>query len=91
MRATQLADRLARMPGVDLATPVFFNEFTLKLSKPAADVVDALADKDIIGGVRASRLYPHDPDLANYLIVAATELNTDEDVSAYAAALEEVL
>ena len=42
-KASALADRLARIPGVELVTPAFFNEFTLKLPKPAAPIVDALA------------------------------------------------
>jgi glycine dehydrogenase subunit 1 len=35
-RASALADKLARIKGVSLVTPAFFNEFTLKLPKPAA-------------------------------------------------------
>ena len=48
------------MTGVELVTPAFFNEFTIKLPKPAAPVVDALAAKGVIAGVPASRLLPHD-------------------------------
>jgi glycine dehydrogenase subunit 1 len=90
-RAVQLSDALTTIPGVECVTPFFFNEFTLKLSKPAVDVADALGDRGIIGGVRASRLFPHEPALTNHLIVAATEMNTDEDIAAFAAALKEVL
>jgi glycine dehydrogenase subunit 1 len=91
LRATQLAERLMRVSGVELVTPHFFNEFTLRLPRPAVEVADALADKGVIGGVRASRLYPHEPGLADLLIVAATETNTDDDIAVYGAALEEVL
>jgi glycine dehydrogenase subunit 1 len=90
-RAAQLAERLTGVSGVELVSPFFFNEFTLRLPRPAVDVAKALAAKGVIGGVRASRLFPRDPALANLLIVAATETNTDEDVHAYAAALQEVL
>jgi glycine dehydrogenase subunit 1 len=90
-RAIQLAERLTKVKGVELVTPSFFNEFTLRLPRPAEDVVDVLTRKGVIGGVRASRLYPHEKRAANLLIVAATETNTDEDVAAYGAALEEVL
>jgi glycine dehydrogenase subunit 1 len=90
-KASALADRLARVKGVSLVTPSFFNEFTLKLSKPAAGVVEALAQKGIIAGVPASRLMPNDRHARDLLIVAATETNTDEDCDAFAAALEEVL
>ena len=72
-------------------TSSFFNEFTLKLPKPAAPVVDALAAKGVLGGVPASRLMPHETAAANLLIVAATETNTDDDFAAFETALKEVL
>jgi glycine dehydrogenase subunit 1 len=90
-RAAQLADRLARVPGVGIVNDIFFNEFTLRLPKPAALVVDALARRGVLGGVPLSRLYPGRSDLASLLLVAATETNTDEDVETFAAALTEVL
>jgi glycine dehydrogenase subunit 1 len=90
-RAVELAERLTNIAGVELVTPAFFNEFTLKLPKPAIVVADALADRGVIAGVRASRLYPHELDLRPHLIVAATETNSDADIDAYAAALAEVL
>src|SRR5580658_4154738 len=49
-RASALADKLAKIKGVSLLTPTFFNEFTLRLKRPAADVVDALAERGILGG-----------------------------------------
>jgi glycine dehydrogenase subunit 1 len=90
-RASALADALSRIPGVSLVTASFFNEFTLKLPKPAAGVVDALAAKGILAGVPASRLMPHDPTARDLLIVAATETTTDEDAAAFSAALKEAL
>jgi glycine dehydrogenase subunit 1 len=90
-KASALADRLAQVKGVELITPAFFNEFTLRLSKPAAGVVEALARKGILGGVPASRLLPHDPAARDLLIAAATECATDEDCDAFAKALAEVL
>lgn len=88
-RAIELADRLAKIDGVELVTDAFFNEFTVKLSKPAAEVVEALAAKGILAGVPASRLYPG--RFETHLILAATETNTDEDLDALEAALKEVL
>ncbi len=90
-RAIELAERLTRIKGVELVTPAFFNEFTLKLPKPAVAVADALADRGVIAGVSALRLYPNEPALDRHLIVAATETNTAEDIDAYARALEQVL
>ena len=90
-KASSLADRLAALPGVEIVTPAFFNEFTVKLPKPANAVVDALAAKGVIAGVPASRLMPHDKSVENLLILAATETNTDEDFAALTSALQEIL
>ena len=90
-KASALVDRVSRIPGVTLVTSSFFNEFTLKLPKPAAPVVDALAARGVLGGVPASRLMPHDPAARDLLIVAATETNTDDDFAAFETALTEVL
>jgi len=89
--ASAAADRLAQVPGVELVTPTFFNEFTLKLSKEARPVVRKLADQGILAGVSLGRLYPGAGDLANGLIVAVTETTTQEDVETLASALQEVL
>ncbi len=89
--ASAAADRLAQVPGVELVTPTFFNEFTLKLSKEARPVVRQLADQGILAGVSLGRLYPGADALANGLIVAVTETTTSEDVETLASALQEVL
>ncbi|MEM6851341.1 MAG: aminomethyl-transferring glycine dehydrogenase subunit GcvPA [Pseudomonadota bacterium] len=90
-RACQLADRLTAVQGVSLETPRFFNELTLRLPRPADDVAAALTARGVLGGVPGGRLWPNDPAARDLLIVAATELNTDEDIAAYGAALEEAL
>src|SRR6201996_9525495 len=74
-KASALADRLAPLPGGELVTDAFFNEFTIKLSKPAGAIVEALAQKGVIAGVPASRLLSRDKACENLLIVAATENN----------------
>jgi glycine dehydrogenase subunit 1 len=89
--AVKLAEALGRMHTVDVVTPHFFNEFTIRTPKPGAEVIDALVDEGVIGGVPASRLFPDSPDLDNLIIVAATELTTPADREAYAHALAKVL
>ena len=89
--ASRLADRLSAIPGVTVLNETLFNEFTLALPKPAAEVVEALAKKRVLGGVPVSRLEPDRPELADLILVAATEMNTDADRAAYAKALQEVL
>ncbi len=89
--AVQLADRLAALRGVELINDSFFNEFTLKLPIPAADAVESLADKGVLGGVPVSRLEPERGELAHHLIVAATETNADADMDAYVDAMKGIL
>jgi len=88
--AIKLADQLARVKGVEVLNKTFFNEFTVKLAKPAAEVVEALAAKGVLAGVPVSRLLPG-AGLDNLLLVASTEVNTDDDRAALVAALKEVL
>src|SRR5690348_8741591 len=90
-RAAALADRLTAIPGVELVSPVFFNEFTLRLPKPAAEVVDALLGSGVMGGVPASRLYDGAKACESLLIVAATETNTEHDINLYVRELAMVL
>ena len=89
--AAAAAERLARVPGVALVNPAFFNEFTLRLSREARPVVRTLAERGVLGGVSLGRLYPGEDGLENSLVVAVTETTTEADVEAFAAALEEVL
>jgi glycine dehydrogenase subunit 1 len=90
-KAGQLADRLAAVPGVKVVNDSFFNEFTVALPKPAAPVVEALAEKRILGGVPVSRLLPDDKSVENLLLLAATETATDGGMDALVAGLKEVL
>jgi len=88
--AVKLADQLSAVRGVEVLNKAFFNEFTVKLPKPAAEVVERLAEKGVLAGVPASRLLPG-AGLDNLLLVASTEVNTDDDRAALCAALKEVL
>ncbi|MBV9836468.1 MAG: glycine dehydrogenase, partial [Alphaproteobacteria bacterium] len=89
--AVKTADALAKVKGVTVLNSAFFNEFTVKLSKPAAPVVERLAAKGVLGGVPVSRLIPDDPAVADLLLIAATETVTDGDIAALSRALTEVL
>ena len=87
--AVKLADMLARAPNVEVLNETFFNEFTIRMKGDAATVIERLADRDILGGVPVSRLLPN-AGLDDLIIVANTEVNTDEDREALVAALEGV-
>jgi len=84
--AVDLAGRLARVPGVEVLNRHFFNEFTIRTPRAAAGLVDELAARGIIAGCPVSRLAPG-AGLDDLLIVASTEINTDEDRAAFVDAL----
>ena len=88
--AVQLAERLASVRGVEILNAHFFNEFTLRTPRPAAEVVEALAERGVIGGLPVSRLLPG-AGLDDCIVVASTEVNSDDDRAAYASALAECL
>jgi glycine dehydrogenase subunit 1 len=90
-KAVAAAERLARVPGVELVNGAFFNEFTLLLPKESRPVIHALAADGILGGVSLGRLYPGVEALRNGLVVAVTETAHEEDVDELADALEEAL
>ena len=62
-----------------------------RLPKPATPVVDALAARGVLGGIPVSRFYPARADLADLLLVAATETVIPEDIDRLADGLREVL
>jgi glycine dehydrogenase subunit 1 len=89
--AVQTAERLSQIDGVEVVNDSFFNEFSIKLSKPSRDVVRALADRGILGGVSLGRLYPGEDALENGLLIAVTEIASDESIEALASNLQELL
>ena len=83
--------RAGQVPGVSVLNETFFNEFTIRVPGDGAQVIEKLAEKGVLGGVPCARLAPDNPDLRDLIVVASTEVNTDEDRAAYVAALKEVL
>ncbi len=87
---TQYAIRVLTEAGGKLKFPNarVFGEFVLTLPKPAAEVRDALLSHGILAGL------PLGPYLAggeNDLLVAVTEIRTQEEIDDFARALREVL
>jgi glycine dehydrogenase subunit 1 len=66
----------------------FFNEFTIALPMPAADVISRLIDRGIAAGFPPARYYQ---GMDNYLLMAFTEKRTKEEIDMVAASLESVL
>jgi glycine dehydrogenase subunit 1 len=90
-KASVLAERLCRLKGIRLASQTFFNEFAVVLPTAAAPVVDRLATRGILAGVPASRFYPSYPELAEVLLLTATEMTSEQDMDALVSALAEEL
>jgi glycine dehydrogenase subunit 1 len=84
-RAHHLADQLAGVPGYSLAFDApFLWEFALRCPGPAAETLERLRRHDILGGVD---LGVHNPELADCLLVAVTEMNSPVSLKAYEEAL----
>lgn len=76
-KACDLADRLAKIPGVKVLNQTFFNEFTIEFHKSAEAINKKLLKKNIIGGYAEGKK----------MIVAVSELTSNEDMSEFAKAL----
>jgi glycine dehydrogenase subunit 1 len=85
-RARELRDALAAVPGVEVLTPRFFNEFAIRLKGDAAKTVEALLADGVVAGVPFSRLDPA-AGMDDVLLVAATETTTTQDIQTFAQAL----
>ncbi len=89
-KALATRDAVASVPGVEVLTPRFFNEFAVRLPGNAAEVVDALAERGVLAGVPYGRLNPG-AGLDDVLLIAATETTTDADIAALADGLAEAV
>ena len=85
-RARTLWTALAGVTGVKVLTPRFFNEIAVALPRPAGEVVEALARRDILAGVPYARLDPG-AGMEEVLLLCATETTTDDDIDALIAGL----
>jgi glycine dehydrogenase subunit 1 len=88
-RTAELVAALTQLPGVQAAFPgPRFHEAVLKLDRPAAPLLEALATEGIVGGFDLARDYP---ELGSAILVCATETRTKADIEAYARSLGGVL
>jgi len=85
----KLAEGLCAVPGVERAfdAPVF-HEVALRLDRPVAEVLDALAERDILGGLDLTEYFG---ERGNLLLVCATETKTDADIAAYVEAMHDIM
>jgi glycine dehydrogenase subunit 1 len=79
---SSLLEKLLALDGVErLYTGPHFHEVAVRLKKPVAGVLDALAARNILGGY----------DLGDALLVCATETKTEADIDAYVDAMDDIL
>jgi glycine dehydrogenase subunit 1 len=87
-RASELRTKVAALDRFSARfTAPTFNEFVLRVPGRAADVLRALEEKQILGGLDLGRFYP---ELDDCILMTATELTTSADVDRLVAALSEI-
>lgn len=85
----QLTEKLSQVKGVETVfiRPVF-HETVIKLTKPVAPVLAAMAKNGVLGGLDLSMDYP---ELGNALVVCATETKNDADLNRFVQVLAQAL
>ena len=95
--AHYLYEGLLGLEGVDaLSTQPFFREFAILLSKPADQVIAAMAESNILAGLSVGALSNGgDPsiesNIENVLLVTVTERRTRDEIDHYVNVLREAL
>ncbi len=84
---------LGQLDAIEGVTRLFgdsatFHEGVLQLSAPVADILRSLAAHNVLGGYDLSNDYP---ELGDAVLVCATELRTDSEISEYATKLARVM
>ncbi len=88
--AALLADRLSLIDNVSVLNETFFNEFTIRVKGDAVLLVERLAGQGVLAGVPVARLAPG-AGLDDLILVASTEINTDEDRETLTRALDHLI
>jgi glycine dehydrogenase subunit 1 len=84
-----LLEKLETLKGVKkLFTGPLFHEVAISLPSPAPDILASLKAQRILGGLNLQEYYP---ELANSILVCATETKTRADLDHYADQLREAL
>nr|MBS0022052.1 aminomethyl-transferring glycine dehydrogenase subunit GcvPA [Gammaproteobacteria bacterium] len=84
-----LVQRLTAIAGVErVFERPFFHEAVLRLQAPVAEVLRSLAAYNVLGGYDVGR---HFPQLANGLLVCATEQRTMRDIESYSELLTRIM
>lgn len=85
----KLIDALGKLGGVRKCFDrPFFHEAVFEFDMPVSDVMQTLAEQGIVGGVPLAQDYP---ELANHLLVCATETKNDSDLRQYADQIAQII
>lgn len=80
-KAEYLKERLKVVGILPAFSSPTFNEFTVKVNAEPDAVLKKLLKKRIMGGLSLKKYHP---ELSGHLLVAATELNTSQEIDAFA-------
>ena len=78
------------MANVAVLNETFFNEFTIRVKGDAVALVERLAGEGVLGGAPVARLLPG-AGLDDLMLIASTEINTDEDRETLARGLDRLI
>ncbi|HVA26965.1 MAG TPA: hypothetical protein VNF68_02230, partial [Candidatus Baltobacteraceae bacterium] len=88
-RSRELATAVSSIDGIDLRFDApFFNEIVVDVHAPAPEVLAALRERKILGGVDLGRFYP---EYDTCILMNATELTTSGEIASLATALGEIV
>ncbi|MCE2687951.1 MAG: aminomethyl-transferring glycine dehydrogenase subunit GcvPA [Rickettsiales bacterium] len=80
-KACKMAEMLGNISGIKILNSSFFNEFTIEFNMEAKIVNKKLLEENIIGGLA----------VGNKMIIAVTELTSDEDMNKLSSSLKRIL
>ncbi len=84
-----LVSQFCEIEGVErMHNAACFHEAVLRLDAPAADVLDALLARGILGGYNLADDYP---ELGNAILVCATEMRNEDEIKAYVQAMNDIM
>ncbi|MDX2141578.1 MAG: aminomethyl-transferring glycine dehydrogenase subunit GcvPA [Chloroflexota bacterium] len=87
-RAHYAAKQINKIKGYKVTTTKpFFNEFTVKTTKPIGEINAALIERGIIGGVDLESYYPK---LKDHMLIAVTEMNSKDEIDTLVEALKDI-
>ena len=87
-KAHYAAEQIQKVKGFELCFDApFFHEFSVCCPRPVEDINAHLLDHGILGGYDLGQDYPA---LKDHMLVAVTEMNTQDEIDALVAALAEV-